>query len=71
MEAVKTGDIERFTAEQRKYNIEVRDVTSDISSFKQNLIFAAIQNQNEDHAIHMIKILMEFGVDVLQKDNLK
>lgn len=56
--------------EQMKYNIEVRDVT-DIGSFCQNLIFNAVMIQDEESAIRMIHILIQLGVDLYQKDNLK
>ena len=54
-----------------KYGFEVRDVMTDLPKFKQNLIFAAIQINNEDKAIVMLKYLCELGVDCSQMDNLK
>ena len=40
VDAVKSGDRDKFTLEVMKYNIEVRDVT-DLGQFNQHLAFAA------------------------------
>lgn len=68
-EVCKTGNVESFLAEANKYDVELRDV-QDLSQFKQNLIFSAICAPDEDQAIAMIKLLVERGIDILQKDTL-
>lgn len=52
------------------YNIEVRDV-KDIEHFNQNLVFSSIYIQNEEVVIKMMTVLIQMGVDMFQKDNLK
>lgn len=72
IKTVKSGDIEKFMHEKRMYGIEVRDVVAEPTEFFcQNLIFAAVAIPDEDKAIQMITILVQLGVDIFQKDNLK
>lgn len=70
IEAVKHGDMEKFSYELMRNQIEVRDVI-DSNQFNQNLVFSAVQGNNEENAIHMIKYLVSLGVDFKKKDNLK
>ena len=71
IEAVKSGDLQRFNLECSNYHVELRDIISDPASFTQNLLFSATAIQNEDVAIQFMQILLESGVDMFQKDNLK
>ena len=70
LEAVKTGEIERVQREMRMYTVELRDVT-DPTQFFQNLLFAGSMIADQDRAIRMLTFLLEQGVDIRQKDNLK
>jgi ankyrin repeat protein len=71
IEAVKSGDLQKFNLECSNYHVELRDILSDPATFSQNLLFAATAIQNEDTAIHFMTLLIESGVDLFQKDNLK
>ena len=71
IEAVKSGDLQKFNQECSNYHVELRDVISDPAQFSQSLHFSATAIQNEDLAIQFITILIESGVDLFQKDNLK
>ena len=71
IEAVKSGDLQKFNLECSNYHVELRDIISDPAQFSQNLLFAATAIPNEDVAIQFMTILIESGVDVFQKDNLK
>ena len=51
--------------------MELRDIISDATTFQQNLLFAATAIQNEDTGIKFLTLLIESGVDLFQKDNLK
>jgi ankyrin repeat protein len=70
IDLVKSGDIEAVLSKQQVYNIEVRDVT-DIGQFNQNLVFSSVFIQNEEQIIKMMTVLIQMGVDLFQKDNLK
>lgn len=71
IEAVRSGDLNRFNIERSNYHVELRDIISDPASFSQNLLFAATAIPDEDAALRIIEILIESGVDLQQKDSLK
>ena len=71
IEAVKSGDLNRFNIERSNYHVELRDIISDPASFSQNLLFATTLIPDEDAAIRFCEILLESGVDLEQKDSLK
>ena len=71
IEAVKSGDMQKFNQECSNYHVELRDVISDAAQFSQNLLFAATAIPNEDVALVFMTNLIESGVDVFQKDSLK
>lgn len=52
------------------HNLEVRDVV-DQGQFNQNLHFSAVMAPDEELAVKMMGVLVQLGVDLLQKDNLK
>lgn len=51
IEAVKSGDLQRFNLECSNYHVELRDIISDPASFSQNLLFPAAVVPNEDAAL--------------------
>lgn len=55
---------------QMTYNLEVRDVV-DQGQFNQNLHFSALTAPDEEQAVKMMGVLVQLGVDLNQKDNLK
>jgi ankyrin repeat protein len=70
IEAVRSGDIERFQREQRMYTVEARDVV-DENQYFQSLLFTATTINDQDKSIKMLSYLIENGVDPMQRDNLK
>lgn len=71
IEDVKSGDLQKFNQTCSNYHVELRDIISDPPTFCQNLLFAATAIPNEDLAIQFSTLLIESGVDLFQKDNLK
>lgn len=51
IEAVKSGDLQKFNQECSNYHVELRDVISDPAQFSQSLHFSATAIANEDVAI--------------------
>ena len=70
IDAVKSGDTDRFSLEFLKYKIEVRDI-KDPGQFNQNLCCSAVQGTDEEKCIKMLELVCKLGVDVHQKDDLK
>ena len=62
IEACKTGDIDKFTQELMRYNVQARDVT-DSGQFGQNLSFAAVGIADEAKATAMLELIVRMGVD--------
>jgi hypothetical protein len=54
IEAVKSGDLQRFNLECSNYHVELRDILSDPASFSQNLLFSVTAIPNEDVAIQFM-----------------
>lgn len=71
IDAVKSGDLQKFSLECSNYHVELRDIISDPVSFQQNLLFAATAIPSEAMAIQFMTNLIESGVDLHQRDNLK
>ena len=70
VDAVKSGDAEKFNFESMRNKVEVRDVI-DAQTFNQNLCFTAVQGSDEIKCLDMLKFLVSLGVDLNAKDNLK
>jgi ankyrin repeat protein len=70
VDALKTGDSQRFNFELQRQNVHPQDVL-DADQFNQTLLFTAAQIRDEDIAIEMCTQLIKQGVDPLQKDSLK
>jgi hypothetical protein len=64
IDAVKSGDADKFNYELMTNQVEVRDVV-DAHQYFQNLIFTACVSQNESKTLDMVKVLVSLGVDFL------
>lgn len=62
VEALKSGDTQKYYCELQKHGVEPRNVI-DVGSYNQNLLYAAALIKNEDQAIEMAQKLIREGVD--------